>query len=410
MIDPHASIHELSARIRERTLSPVTVVDACLERIEALNPRLNAFITVTDKARVAANAAESELKAGRWRGPLHGVPIALKDFYDTAGIKTTAAFERFANRIPVQDAEVVARLKEAGAIVIGKTNMDTLGMATTGIVSFFGPVTNPWNADCISGGSSSGSAVAVASGMCYATVDTDAIGSCRLPAACCGVVGFKGTYGLISMQGILAGEAPPDEMIVWFSHPAVTTRQVADTALVVDVLKERHTLSQPVAFTPELDVPRQLRIGVATNFKADTEVAAAFRRAVETVASLGHIMKKTAVPFAGPATGIGHIERDRKTIGGQLFAEIDVLLLPTTTSTVPRAAAAVPNAQALSPENTAFANYYGLPAMSVPCGFDSSGLPVGLQIVAGPWADLNVLTLARQYERTAGWISKHPTL
>ena len=227
MFDPHASIHEVSARIRERTLSPAIVVDACLARIEALNPRLNAFITVTaDAARVAANVAESELRAGRWRGPLHGVPIALKDFYDTAGIKTTAAFERFANRIPAKDAEVVARLKEAGAIVIGKTNMDTLGMATTGIVSFFGPVKNAWSADYIPGGSSSGSAVAVATGMCYATVDTDAIGSCRLPAACCGVVGFKGTYGLISAQGILAGESPPDELIVWFGHPAVTTRQL----------------------------------------------------------------------------------------------------------------------------------------------------------------------------------------
>ena len=227
MFDPHASIHEVSARIRERTLSPAIVVDACLARIEALNPRLNAFITVTaDAARVAANVAESELRAGRWRGPLHGVPIALKDFYDTAGIKTTAAFERFANRIPAKDAEVVARLKEAGAIVIGKTNMDTLGMATTGIVSFFGPVKNAWSADYIPGGSSSGSAAAVATGMCYATVDTDAIGSCRLPAACCGVVGFKGTYGLISAQGILAGESPPDELIVWFGHPAVTTRQL----------------------------------------------------------------------------------------------------------------------------------------------------------------------------------------
>jgi aspartyl-tRNA(Asn)/glutamyl-tRNA(Gln) amidotransferase subunit A len=178
----------------------------------------------------------------------------------------------------------------------------------------------------------------------------------------------------------------------------------------VDALKERHTVSQRLAFAPELDVPRQLRIGVATNFKADTEVAAAFGGAVEIVARLGHIMKETAVPFAGPATGIRHIERDRKTIAGQLFTEIDVLLLPTTTSTVPRAAAATPDPQALSPENTVFANYFGLPAISVPCGFDSSGLPVGLQIVAGPWADLNVLVVARQYERTAGWFSKHPTV
>src|SRR5262245_13133502 len=202
-MDPYASISELSAQIRERTISPVLVVDACLDRIEALNPHLNAFITVSgDAARAAATAAESELTAGHWRGPLHGVPVAVKDFYDTAGIKTTAGFEHFANRTPPNDADVVTRLKAAGAIVIGKTNMDMLGMATTGLTSFYGPVRNPWNADSIPGGSSCGSAAAVASGMCYATVDTDAIGSCRLPAACCGVVGFKGTYGLVSSEGI----------------------------------------------------------------------------------------------------------------------------------------------------------------------------------------------------------------
>src|SRR5262245_37423934 len=184
MIDPYMTINEVSTRIRDKLVSPVALTDACLARIEALNPRLNAFITVmADAARDAAAAADSEVRAGRWRGPLHGIPIAVKDFYDTAGIKTTAAFERFANRIPTKDADVVTRLKTAGAIVIGKTNMDTLGMATTGLVSFFGPVKNPWKADYIAGGSSSGSAVAVATGMCFATVDTDAIGSCRLPAA-----------------------------------------------------------------------------------------------------------------------------------------------------------------------------------------------------------------------------------
>src|SRR5262249_4022220 len=210
-----------------------------------------------ETARAEARAAESELKAGRWRGPLHGVPVAVKDFYDTAGIKTTAAFERFANRVPTEDADVIRRLKDAGAIMIGKTNMDMLGMATTGLTSFYGPVKNPWNADYIAGGSSSGSAVAVASGMCYATVDTDAIGSCRLPAACCGVVGFKGTYGLISSQGILAGEAPPDELIIWFSHPGVTTRRGKRTGAAPGTVNERRAGLQAVAFAHELDVPRQ---------------------------------------------------------------------------------------------------------------------------------------------------------
>src|SRR5262249_8310528 len=211
-----------------------------------------------ETARAEARAAESEVMTGRWRGPLHGVPVAVKDFYDTAGIKTTAAFERFANRVPTRDADVVKRLRDAGAIVIGKTNMDTLGMATTGLTSFYGPVKNPWNTDYIAGGSSSGSAAAVASGMCYATVDTDAIGSCRLPAACCGVVGFKGTYGLISSQGILAGEAPPDELIVWFGHPGVTTRRVADTLLVVDALTGPDALTPKVAFPDEVSKPRRL--------------------------------------------------------------------------------------------------------------------------------------------------------
>jgi aspartyl-tRNA(Asn)/glutamyl-tRNA(Gln) amidotransferase subunit A len=400
----HASINELSTKLRERTLSAVAVVDACLARIEALNPRLNAFITImTEAARADAAAADLEMDAGRWRGPLHGVPIAVKDFYDTAGIRTTAAFERFANRVPSMDADVVTRLKSAGAIVIGKTNMDTLGMATTGLVSFYGPVSNPWNADYIP----SGSAAAVASGLCSATVDTDAIGSCRLPAACCGVVGFKGTYGLISTQGILAGEAPPDEMIMWFSHPGVTTRQVADTAFVVDALKDPNTRMGGVGFAQALNDVRQLRVGVATNFKADAEVATAFAKAAESVAGLGHIMKETEIPFAGPSTGLRHIERDRQTVSRELFGEIDVLLLPTTTTTVLRRAAAR-NPQALSPDNTVSANYYGLPAMSVPAGFDANGLPVGLQIVGKPAGDLDVLTLGQQYEQAAGWFRKHP--
>jgi aspartyl-tRNA(Asn)/glutamyl-tRNA(Gln) amidotransferase subunit A len=410
MIDLYGSIGELSAHIRARSLSSVALVDACLARIEALNPRLNAFITVTpDTARAAATVAQLEIDAGRWRGPLHGVPVAVKDFYDTAGIKTTAAFERFANRVPTKDADVIKRLKDAGAIVIGKTNMDTLGMATTGLMSFYGPVKNPWNSDYIPGGSSSGSAVAVASGMCYTTVDTDAIGSWRLPAACCGVVGFKGTYRLISTNGILAGEPPPDELIIRFSHPGLTTRRVADTALVVGVLQERN-LSQAGDFARQLNETKRLRVGIAKNFKAEPEIAAAFGAAVETIAGLGHIMKQTVVPFAGPSTGIRQIERDRKAIAQELFGEIDVVLLPTTATTVPLEANAAANPQALSASNTAFANYYGLPAMSVPCGFDSNGLPVGLQIVAGPSADLEVLTLGHQYERAGGWFNRHPTL
>src|SRR6266498_552871 len=255
----HSTLQEIANLIREQKVSPVEVVDACLERMEELNPKLNTFITVlADQARAQAQVAETEIKAGKWRGPLHGIPVAIKDFYDTAGIKTTAAFEHFKDRVPEKDALGVSKLKEAGAILIGKTNMHQLGMGTTGLESYFGPVRNPWNPDYIPGGSSSGSAAAVASSMCYATLDTDAIGSCRLPAACCGVVGFKGTYGLISSKGILEGEEA-DEMILWLSHPAITTRSVADTAIMLDVLAERTKQTKTVDYTRALKRNRKLR-------------------------------------------------------------------------------------------------------------------------------------------------------
>jgi len=243
--------------------------------------------------------------------PLHGVPIGIKDFYDTAGIRTTAAFEHFRNRIPKKDARAVEKLKKAGAIIIGKTNMHTVGMGTTGLESCFGPVKNPWNPDHIPGGSSSGSAAAVASGLCYATLDTDAIGSCRLPAACCGVVGFKGSYGLIDMQGILDGEKPPDEDIVWMSHAGITTRNIGDTAIVLDVLAERPG-KEEASFIMDLKEERLLRIGVADNSKAGREVLDAFEKAVEIIRSFGYLVSKVAAPLADFSKGIANIVSDRK--------------------------------------------------------------------------------------------------
>src|ERR1700730_9266829 len=389
----------IQKHIRMQKVSPVEVVIACLKRIEQLNTGLNAFITVlADQALEQARVAEAEIKAAKWRGPLHGIPVGIKDFYDTAGIKTTAAFERFKDRVPRKDAVSVLKLREAGAVIIGKMNMHLLGMGTTGLDSSFGPVGNPWNAEYIPRGSSAGSAAAVASGMCYATLDTDAIGSCRLPAACCGVVGFKGTYGLIDPKGILEGEEDPGEMIRWFNHPAIMTRTVEDTALVLDVLAERHERVAADYFDG-LAKDRKVSIGVADNFRVDPEVLGTFERAVEKIRRLGYPMKSVAVPFRNPGGGLGNIEADRKAIAGQTFKNVDVLLLPTTTTTVPRIKSSGANPQALSPENTVFANYYGLPAISVPCGFDRNGLPLGLQIVGKPWGEARVLHLAYQYEK-----------
>src|ERR1700680_4696380 len=369
----YSHIRELGTQIKEHAVSPVAVVRACLKRIDKLNPKLNAFITIAaDQAMEQASVAESEVKAGHWRGPLHGIPLGVKDFYDTAGMRTTAAFEHFKNRVPTKDAVGVAKLKEAGAIIIGKMNMHKLGMGTTGLDSWYGPVRNPWNAEYVPGGSSSGSAAAVASGMCYATFDTDAIGSCRLPAACCGVVGFKGTYGLVSTKGILEGEEGADETIRWLSHPGITTRSVVDTALVLDVLAERSAHTRAVDFSGALAKTRTVRIAVASNIIVDRGVLAAFQRAVDTIRSLGYPVCGADAPLADLRRGIGHIEADRKGIAEQSFKDVDVFLLPTTATTVPTIKDAGADPQALSAQNTVFANYYGLPAVSVPCGFDAN--------------------------------------
>ncbi|HEX2343720.1 MAG TPA: amidase [Vicinamibacterales bacterium] len=406
---PLQSLGDISDSIRQRRVSPVEVVTTCLDRIERLQPRLNAFITVVaDTALQAAKKAAKEIEQGRWKGPLHGIPIGIKDFYDTAGLATTAAFERFRNRIPKKDAVSVEKLKRAGAIVIGKTNMHTLGMGTTGLDSCFGPVMNPWNANYIPGGSSSGSAAAVASGLCYATLDTDAIGSCRLPAACCGVVGYKGSYGAIDLRGILEGEQPPDDTIRWMSHAGLTTRSIQDTALVLDVLAEHNHHANVPTWRRALAAKSELRIGVADNVKVDQEVSNAFNKAVATLRSLGHTVNYASAPFTDFSKGIANVESDRKAIGHLAFKDIDVLVLPTIATATPTVKDAAKNPLALPSRLTMFANYYGLPAVSVPCGFDDHGLPVGLQIVGKPREDGAILQLAWQYERAAEFGKKQP--
>jgi aspartyl-tRNA(Asn)/glutamyl-tRNA(Gln) amidotransferase subunit A len=307
-------------------------------------------------------------------------------------VRTTAAFEPFRNRIPKRDAQAVETLKDAGAIIIGKTNMHQLGSGTTGLESYFGPVRNPVTEAFVPGGSSSGSAAAVASGMCYATLDTDAIGSCRLPAACCGVAGFKPTFGAISTKGILDGEKT-DETILWLSHAGITTRTVGDTWIVFDALAESR---------PQPDATANPRVGVADNFSADDEIARAFEVAVELGRTLGYPLVRASAPLDMPTFGdLRSIDVDRRTIAQRAFRNIDVLLLPTTATAVPAVEEAKGRPQALSPSNTMFANYFGLPAISVPCGFDSHGLPVGLQIVGKPSHEATVLQVARGFETAA---------
>ena len=401
----YSNIADLAALVRARRLSPVQIVQTCLSRIDELNPRINAFaLVLADEARSQAHAAEAEIREGRWRGPLHGIPVGIKDFYDTAGVRTTAAFKPFATRVPQADAVSVATLKDAGAIVVGKTNMHTLGAGTTGLESLFGPVQNPWHADYIPGGSSSGSAAAVATGMCYATLDTDAIGSCRLPASCCGVVGFKGTFGLVSTEGILAGEQTPDESIRWLAHAGITGRSVDDCAHVLSALS-------PTSDDPARDdstAQRRLVVGIVDNFSADEEVTAAFLNATQRVRSFGLDVVSVNAPLEMPRFDPRQIETDRKSMVSRTFEHADLLILPTTATPPLSVAESRTTPQSLSAANTMFANYLGLPAISVPCGFNRNGLPLGLQIVGRPGDDRAVLALAHRYQSTTTFAATHP--
>jgi aspartyl-tRNA(Asn)/glutamyl-tRNA(Gln) amidotransferase subunit A len=407
----YLSIAELSELIRQKKVSPVELVSECLKRIERLNPMLNAFITITaDQALQEARKAEKEIEAGRWKGALHGIPIGIKDMFDTAGIRTTAAFEYFKDRIPAKDAESVACLKEAGAIVLGKMNMHELAQGTTSVTSYFGAVHNPWNFDYVAGGSSGGSAAAVAAGLCFATLDTDAIGSCRLPAACCGVTGFKATYGLLSTRGILEGE-PADETILKLAHAAFTTRTVDDAAIMLNVLatlKKGEGKSQADS-NSVIDKMKNLRIGIVNNFKATDEIREAFSKAVKTFHSLGYATTNIDVPLDFPDFDVKSIDEDRKKISNSLFKDLDVLILPTTTDTTPTIKEAeAGGAQAVSAYNTFFCNYYALPAISVPCGFDKKGLPLGLQIVGPQYGENQVLNIAQIFQQSTSWHLKHP--
>lgn len=407
----YLSITELSELIRQKKVSPVELVTGCLKRIEQLNPTLNTFITVTaDQALQEAKEAEREIKDGKWKGPLHGLPVGVKDMFDTAGIRTTAAFEYFKDRVPTKDAEVVTKLKEAGAILVGKMNMHELAMGTTSVMSYFGSVHNPWNQDYVAGGSSGGSAAAVAAGLCYATVDTDAIGSCRLPAACCGVTGFKATNGLLSIKGILEGEEA-DETIIRIAHTAFMCRTVEDAAILLNVLANPEVSHSKFKadYRSAFGTTKNSRIGIAKNFKATDEVRTAFLNAVETFRSLASTIGDIDAPLEFSSFAIENIEEDRKTISQSLFKDIDVLLLPTTTDVTPgieEARAGGP--QAVSADNTFFCNYYGLPAISIPCGFSKNGLPLGLQIVGPRWGEGNVLDIAHTFQQATRWHLEHP--
>jgi aspartyl-tRNA(Asn)/glutamyl-tRNA(Gln) amidotransferase subunit A len=431
-------------QIRTRKLSPVELTRECLDRIDRLNPTLNAFITVThDLALAQARRAEEEIAAGNYRGPLHGIPIALKDNIDTAGILTTAASNQYRDRIPTEDAEIVNQLKLAGAIIIGKTNMHEFAFGGSGIISAFGPARNPIDPTRITGGSSSGTAAAVGAGMCVAAIGTDTAGSVRCPAALCGVVGHRPSQGLLSNAGII----PLAES---FDTPGPITQTVEDARIILAALAP---VGSPAILPPLPLELTKLRIGVARNLAADleTDIASCFERAVQDLVKLVayeediHVavqpewdvrnfeifryhqsMFENSPQLYDPRTldrvrgtaGVSEIDYIRKrealkngSPADALFANLDVVLSPT----VPVSAPLLSELEAMDStalrayemksllRNTIPFSFLWWPSISVPCGFTSAGLPIGLQISGRPRDDQRVLQFAMAYEQAAGW-------
>ena len=294
------SIREAADLIHRKKVSPVELTTACLARINRVNPTLNAFITITaESALEQAREAEAQVVSGKWRGPLHGVPIALKDLFDTSGVRTTAGSALFKDRIPAEDAEVVRRLKAAGAVLLGKTNMQEFAFGGTSIVSYFGAVHNPWEPSHIAGGSSGGSAAALAADLCYGALGSDTAGSVRLPASHCGIVGLKPTYGLVSIRGVIP--------LSWsLDHVGPMARTVADTALLLQVIAgydEKDTTSEKMIVPDYAQALRanvsSLRIGAPYEFffaDLHPEIDAAMKQALFILGKLTAGIHDVALP------------------------------------------------------------------------------------------------------------------
>ena len=429
-------------QIRTRKLSPVELTRECLANIDRLNPTLNAFITVTgDLALAQAQRAEEEISAGNYRGPLHGIPIALKDNIDTAGVRTTAGSNQYRDRIPAEDAEIVRQLKLAGAVIVGKNNMHEFAFGGSGVISAFGPARNPIDPKRITGGSSSGSAAAVGSGMCVAAIGTDTAGSVRCPAALCGVVGHRPSQGVLSNAGIV----PLAES---FDTPGPIAQTVADAHAILQALS-------PVGCPTTLPLQpfdlTKLRIGVARNLAVDLEpdVASRFESAVQTLVKLVAYVEDIRVEVE-PAWNVRNFEifhyhremfehtpqlydprtldrvrgsagvteidyvRERETLkigspAASLFDKLDLILSPTVPVSAPlvsefdamdSAALRVYEVNSLLRNALPF-SFLWCPSISVPCGFTQSGLPVGLQISGRPGDDWRVLQLAMAYEQAS---------
>lgn len=457
------TIAQAGPLLRDRKLSPVELVQACLERIEAVDRQLCAFVTLLpEQALALARCAEAEILRGHYRGPLHGIPIGLKDLFDTKGVRTTAMSRVTADRVPGEDATVVARLEAAGAILLGKLAMHEFALGGPDPTSLFPPARNPWNQDRIPGGSSSGSGAAVAAGLCQGALGSDTGGSIRGPASLCSIVGLKPTYGRVSNYGVVPLSWSQD-------HSGPMTWTVEDNALMLQAVAGHDPKDPTTATAPVPDYSLALRedirgmtVGVPRQYfyqagpEVATETLAAVEKALEVMASLGAKVREVAIPhieYARPANSAimmaeafayhqenlkrrrqdyGKMVLDRFLVGGLLSAadyvqaqrvrrliknemaqalqEVDVLVTPTS----PKPAALLegydPFTTLAAPSFTAPFNVAGLPAISLPGGFSPEGLPIGLQIAGKPFDEPTVLRMAYAYQQAARWFQRRPLL
>lgn len=458
---------ELARRIARRELSPVELTRAYLERIERLDSSLRAYITVAaEQALAEARQAEQALADRGVKGPLQGLPLAIKDNLATRRLRTTAGSKVLADWVPEADAPVVRRLRAAGAIVLGKTNMHEFAYGGTCTNIHYGAVRNPWNREHVPGGSSGGSGVAVAAGLCAAALGTDTAGSVRLPACQCGVVGIKATYGRVSIYDVVP--------LAWsLDHVGPITRTVGDAALLLNAMAGWEP-SDPT--TSRAAVPdfregleagvRGLRLGVPRGYFFEglqPDVEAAVEAALDVLRGLGASLREVDWPTARysnsatwtiilaeasayhrawirsrpedydaavrtnleqgqflPAAEYVQAQRVRSVMLRQVAAlleEVDVLVTPTLPITPPKIGQAqVEVGGKIKEVNPVFIrltdpfNLTGYPAISVPCGFGKDGLPIGLQVAARPFAEQTALRVARAYESCTEWQARRPPL
>jgi len=453
----HLGAAELARRYRERALSPVEVVRALLERIGRLDPGLGAFVHVAaERALDDARHSEAAIAAGRPRGPLEGVPVALKDLLDAADMPT-AAGSRVIGRLPERDAGVVAKLRAAGAVLLGKVGMHELAFGITGVNPHFPPCRNPWDRERVPGGSSSGSAVALAAGLVPLAIGTDTGGSIRIPASACGVVGLKPTFGAVGRSGVVP--------LSWsLDHVGPMARSVEDAAILMTAIAghdrddawSAERAHEPAGRSIGAGV-RGLRLGRldAAAVGADDQVAAAFEESLRVLARLGaetvavaapalepiytanftltaceaasfhrrrlaerpadfgdDVRRNLAVGLLLPAAGVIAARRAQGVATAawlRVLDDVDAILMPTLPRTAFRRDVRVSRepGEAWNRLVTPF-NLSGLPALTLPCGFDRDGLPIGLQVAGRPFDEATVVRVAAAYEAATEWGARRP--